>query len=293
MDYTIYNEFLEVTVSDRGAELMSIKSRENGTEYLWQGDPAYWAGRAYNLFPICGRLTEGKYTYLGKTYEMNLHGFVRKSVLDATVLACDKIDFGIRADEKTLAMYPFEFEYHITYSLEGRSIRTEISVTNKSEATMPFALGGHPGFNVPLDAKGGFEDWELEFTPECSPRALRLSDTCYMLDGTDPFPLKEDRVLPLRHSLFDRDAVLLEGMSGKVTLRSDKSDRFVTVEFPDAMKYLSIWHTPKTDAPFVAIEPWTSVPARDGVIDDLEDKRDMFMLRPLATYELIWTITVG
>ena len=293
MDYTIYNEFLEVTVSDRGAELMSIKSRENGTEYLWQGDPAYWAGRAYNLFPICGRLTEGKYTYLGKTYEMNLHGFVRKSVLDATVLACDKIDFGIRADEKTLSVYPFEFEYHITYSLEGRSIRTEISVTNKSEATMPFALGGHPGFNVPLDSKGGFEDWELEFTPECSPRELRLSDTCYMLDGTDPFPLKEDRVLPLRHSLFDRDAVLLEGMSGKVTLRSDKSDRFVTVEFPDAMKYLSIWHTPKTDAPFVAIEPWTSVPARDGVIDDLEDKRDMFMLRPLATYELIWTITVG
>ena len=115
----------------------------------------------------------------------------------------------------------------------------------------------------------------------------------FALDGTDPFPLKEDRVLPLRHSLFDRDAVLLEGMSGKVTLRSDKSDRFVTVEFPDAMKYLSIWHTPKTDAPFVAIEPWTSVPARDGVIDDLEDKRDMFMLRPLATYELIWTITVG
>ena len=101
MIYTIFNEFLEVSVSDVGAELMSIRSKADGTEFLWQGDSAFWAGRAYNLFPICGRLTDGKYTYRGKTYEMNLHGFVRKSVLDATVLACDKIDFGIKTDDRT------------------------------------------------------------------------------------------------------------------------------------------------------------------------------------------------
>lgn len=63
MNYTIFNDFLEVTVSDVGAELMSVKSKKDGTEYLWQGDPAFWAGRAYNLFPICGRLTEGRYTF--------------------------------------------------------------------------------------------------------------------------------------------------------------------------------------------------------------------------------------
>lgn len=51
MNYTIFNDFLEVTVSDVGAELMSVKSKKDGTEYLWQGDPAFWAGRAYNLSP--------------------------------------------------------------------------------------------------------------------------------------------------------------------------------------------------------------------------------------------------
>ena len=52
MEYTIFNDFIEVTVSDVGAELMSIRSKKDGTEFLWQGDPEFWKGRAYNLFPI-------------------------------------------------------------------------------------------------------------------------------------------------------------------------------------------------------------------------------------------------
>lgn len=295
MIYTIYNDEIEVAISTMGAELMSIKSKKDGTEYLWQGNPEFWGGRAYNLFPICGRLTEGKYTYEGKTYEMNLHGFVRKSELDATVLAQNKIDFGIRADERTLAMYPFDFEYHICYTLEGSSVKTEISVVNHGGKVMPFAIGGHPGFNVPLGEGTGesFEDYYVEFVPECSPKSIYMSDTCYVTERTDDFPLVDGRILPLKHSLFDRDAIVLQDVSSRISLRSKKSARFVTLEVPDAMKYLGIWHAPKKEAPYVALEPWTSVPAYDGVVDDLSTKRDMFELSPLATYELIWTITVG
>ena len=75
MIYTIENDSIRVQISDVGAELQSIVGKKDNTEYLWQGDAQYWSGRAYNLFPICGRLTDGKYTYQGKTYEMNLHGF--------------------------------------------------------------------------------------------------------------------------------------------------------------------------------------------------------------------------
>lgn len=294
MDYTIFNDFIEVTVSDKGAELMSVKSKRNGTEYLWQGDPTYWAGRAYNLFPICGRLTDGKYTYEGNTYEMNLHGFVRKSVLEATVLGRDKIDFAIRADERTLAMYPFDFEYHICYTLVENTVKMEITVKNMSDKVMPFALGGHPGFNVPLGGVEGekFEDYYVEFDPACKPKAIYMSDTCYTTDRVDDFPLENDSVLRLRHSLFDRDAVVLQDASHRIVLKSDSNTRKVTLEVPDAMKYLGIWHAPKKEAPYVCLEPWTSVPAYDGVVDDLSSKRDMFELSPRATYELIWTITV-
>ena len=292
MNYTISNDQIEVTVSDVGAELMSIKSLKDGTEFLWQGDPAFWAGRAYNLFPICGRLAEGKYTFRGETYEMNLHGFVRKSTLDATVLARDKIDFGLRSDERTKAMYPFDFEYHICYSLVGSTVKMEISVINHTDSTMPFALGGHPGFNVPLAGAGAFEDWRLEFCPECEPVHVVFSDACLTTEERKPFPLEDGKILRLRHDLFDHDAVVLAGTSHRVSLKSDLSPHSVTVEVPDAMKYLGIWHAPKKEAPYVCIEPWTSLPAYDGRVDDLETKEDMFELSPLASYELIWTITV-
>lgn len=292
MNYTISNDQIEVTVSDVGAELMSIKSLKDGTEFLWQGDPAFWAGRAYNLFPICGRLAEGKYTFRGETYEMNLHGFVRKSTLDATVLARDKIDFGLRSDERTKAMYPFDFEYHICYSLVGGTVKMEISVINHTDSTMPFALGGHPGFNVPLAGAGAFEDWRLEFCPECEPVRVVFSDACLTTEEREPFPLEDGKILRLRHDLFDHDAVVLAGTSHRVSLKSDLSPHSVTVEVPDAMKYLGIWHAPKKEAPYVCIEPWTSLPAYDGRVDDLETKEDMFELSPLASYELIWTITV-
>ena len=39
MNYTIKNEFLTVEVSDEGAQLQSIRGAD-GTEYLWQADPA-------------------------------------------------------------------------------------------------------------------------------------------------------------------------------------------------------------------------------------------------------------
>ena len=37
---------------------------------MWNGDPAYWKGRAPNLFPYVGRLTNDCYTYGGPV----LHG---------------------------------------------------------------------------------------------------------------------------------------------------------------------------------------------------------------------------
>ena len=45
------NDLLTVIVSEKGAELQSIKDAE-GKEYLWQADPRYWGRRSPILFPI-------------------------------------------------------------------------------------------------------------------------------------------------------------------------------------------------------------------------------------------------
>lgn len=55
MNHHISNDNLRVVVSEYGSELQSIRSKDQ-IEYLWQGDPAYWSGRAPTIFPYVGRL---------------------------------------------------------------------------------------------------------------------------------------------------------------------------------------------------------------------------------------------
>jgi galactose mutarotase-like enzyme len=77
----------------------------------------------------------------------------------------------------------------------------------------------------------------------------------------------------------------------EVLMNEFESARSVTVRFAD-MPYLGIWHAPKTDAPYVCIEPWQSLPAYDGKVDDLDTKRDMIKLQPKATYKNGFTIEI-
>ena len=96
----------------------------------------------------------------------------------------------------------------------------------------------------------------------------------------------------MNHNLFDEDAIVLRDMAKSVTLKSDKSDRYVKVEYPE-MDYLGIWHMPCTDAPYVCIEPWSSLPSRQDVIEDLAKKEDLIALEGGKVYENTWTIEIG
>ena len=135
MIYTIENEALKVQISDRGAEMMSIQTKD-GTEYLWQGDEKYWGDRALNLFPYIARMTEGKYTLDGQTYSMDIHGFVKGSVLTAEAQAADRITLKLTQNRETLDQYPFDFVYRIRYELEGNRLNIVFSVENPNGRTM-------------------------------------------------------------------------------------------------------------------------------------------------------------
>lgn len=292
MLYSIENEKIKVTVSDMGAEMTSLILKETNTEYLWQADPTYWGGHAYNLFPICGRLWENKYTYKGATYEMKLHGFARNSLYTLVNKTETSLSFMLKDDENSLAQYPFHFELILTYTIEGNSVKTTFVVNNKDEKDLIFAVGGHPGFNVPLQDGEKFTDYALTFSKKCKPEVLCLSERRFYLGKNAPFELDNDISLNLTHNLFDNDAIFLTNMADEVTLQSKISKRYVKVSYPN-MKYLGFWHTPLVEAPFVCIEPWTSTPAIDGNIDDFETKGEMVHLKPNSTYDNFFTITIG
>lgn len=96
----------------------------------------------------------------------------------------------------------------------------------------------------------------------------------------------------LRHTLFDDDAIVMENMAKAVTLSAEKGSRYVKVEYPQ-MDYLGIWHAPGTEAPYICIEPWSSLPSRKGIIEDLETQENLIRLEKGQVYTNRWSITCG
>ena len=159
MQILIENTDLKLTLNTLGAQMRSLQDAE-GVEYLWQGDPAYWKGQAPNLFPVIGRLTDQSYRYCGQTYPMERHGFASKQEYCVESQQKDRVTFLLTDNEATRQQYPFAFAFRVTYALEGTSVKITYGVTNNSRMVMPFGVGGHPGFKVPMVEGEQFTDYE-------------------------------------------------------------------------------------------------------------------------------------
>ena len=91
---------------------------------------------------------------------------------------------------------------------------------------------------------------------------------------------------------FKVSLVFLSRMAPAVTLKSDRSERFVTLSYPD-MPYLGIWHDAQTPAPYVCIEPWCGLPDFDGRSTELVAKAQMFHLLPHTSKTVGFSMIFG
>lgn len=290
MEYEIKNNRLCVKISSRGGELRSILDADSN-EYLWQGDQATWTDRGPNLFPYIARLTEKTYTFKGRTWHMDIHGFLPYSEMKLVSHEEQKLVLGLDSSSETLEKYPFVFSLEIQWELKEETLEITYRVFNKDTQTMYFGIGGHPGFCVPWEEDMEFEDYFLDFRETTNPVRIGFSEDCFVNGEEAPFELRENRYLDLKHSLFDQDAIVLREMPGQVALASPKSKKVIEVKFPQ-MTYLGIWHWPKAEVPYVCIEPWSSLPSRKGVVEDLEKQKDLISLAAGGRYENQWSIAL-
>ena len=288
MMYQIQNSYLTVQAQAKGAELQSIRSA-SGTEYLWQGDPTYWSDRAPNIFPYVARLTEGRYTFGGKSYSLPIHGFAPTAEFTPEVLSGSAMRFTLETTPALLEQYPFPCRFSITYSLDENTLHVTMTVDNLGEEAMYFGLGGHPGIRVPLEDGLDFSDYILEFPEDCTLWQEEFSSDCFPTGVKHPFPL-HNGTLALDHHLFDEDAVILSHPPRQVTLRSSRGRRGVTMD-TGGLAYLGLWHRPRTDAPYLCIEPWSSLPSRKGIVEDLSTQPNLLSLLPGATYQVTWSLS--
>lgn len=288
MTHVIENGILRVEIAEKGAELQSIQTAD-GHEYLWQGNPKYWEDRAVNLFPTVGRLMDNRYTCHGESYELKCHGFAQNSLFEARVEGCEAV-FTLRDSEETRKLFPYAFRYEVCYRLEGNALSVTFRVTNEGDEVLPFGLGGHPGFFVPMEEGKVFEDYRLRFPgigetmrAEFSDKGLLVREYPYAVPGGE---------IALEHSLFDNDAIVLSHSGDRVILEHKSGEgRAVEVTYPK-MPYIGFWQADHTDANYICIEPWQSLPGRDGITEEWTERPGMIRLEPGEVYENPWTILI-
>lgn len=258
------NAFVRVEVDELGAQLRSLRRKEDGYEYLWQGDPAIWPDQAPILFPVVGELLEGSYRAEGRAYSMPRHGFARRKRFFCVEQAPHRLVFSLTDDEETRAQYPYAFELRVAYTLQGRRLCVTHTVLNRDERPMYFSIGAHPGFNCEMGDR-------LRLACREEPlRTYRVDEQGLLVDETFPVP-GDGREIVITPELFRQDALILSGLhSRSVTLESRRYGHVVTVTLGGA-PYLGLWAKP--GAPYVCIEPWYGIADSHERTADLSAKR--------------------
>ena len=291
---TISRGDLAAAVDPHGAQLRSLSL--GGVEYLWQADPRWWGKSAPILFPMVGSLRGDEATCSAGTCRMGRHGIARDYEHEVVSNDGSSVTFRLDSTDETLARFPYRFRLEMTYALEGEATLAQtFAVTNTGEVAMPFCLGGHPAFNVPLAEGEAFEDYALEFAGPWSASTPVIAEGGLLSYEHEVELFEGARSLPLTHELFAHDAIVLEGVPESTVTMSGPSGRGVRVDFA-GFDHIGVWSAaPAADgapAPFVALEPWCGTATRTDEDDVFEHKQNCLTAEPGETLSRTFRITL-
>ncbi|WP_111306976.1 aldose 1-epimerase family protein [Confluentibacter sediminis] len=291
MQYTIKNSQLNIAIKKTGAELCSIQSVKNHTQFMWDADSSVWGNHAPNLFPIIGALKEDTYIFEGKAYNLPKHGFIRGNTdFEVHEHTETSLTLKLRYSDATLKTYPFKFEFYMTYKLTDNKLDIIHTVKNLDDKPLYFSVGGHPAFKCPVFEDENYDDYFLEFEhPENSKTHLINTYNGLISSNTKPI-FNNTNILPLTHELFNDDALIFKDLKSKqVSLKSNKHGTILTVSYPD-FEYLGIWAKPTGN--YVCIEPWLGIADSEATDQEFITKEGILSLGAGDTFEVGYWVEV-
>ena len=150
--FTLKNGALSAQIApEKGATLVQL-SRDN-LDFLYMdpenlvSDERPRCGVPF-LFPIFGRLKDKTYTWNGKTYHMDIHGFAHTSPWTVVRAQEDCLELLLQSTPETLAQYPFPFRMVMTYRLSDEALQIHVRFENTGSEALPYSFGFHPYFLV-------------------------------------------------------------------------------------------------------------------------------------------------
>ncbi len=286
-NFSISNGCLVLLANSKGAELNSVKNSKHNYEFIWQANADVWNRHAPVLFPIVGKLNNNQTEIDGNYYQMSQHGFARDCDFEMINQSASELSFKLVATPETLVLYPFNFELIITYSFTdvANQIKVTYRVNNLSDKNMPFSIGAHPGFQLPVM---DLSEYEIDFYSINSFQKELLSNGLFA-NKTEEVKLNNAK-LPLQEDSFSKDAIVIKDIIvKKIKLNHLHSDFAVEMQFNDFTD-LGIWSKINCQE-FICLEPWLGYADHVGYTGNLYNKKGIILLEPNQSHTASYFIS--
>lgn len=266
MIYKLSNDISVIEIDTHACEIVSFKRKDKEIEYMWDGNPKYWANRNPILFPHVSAPANKILNFKGKDYQVNNHGFARNSEFEVVEKGDNYIIMKLSYNDETLSQYPYKFELYVKYTLNENCLNIDYEIKNKEDGPLYFGFGQHPAFNCPLDENKSFNDYYIEFEKE------DVEGCC----------------LNLSYELFEQyPTYIVNNPKSRVFTLSDGENK-VIMRVDDKYNIFALW-TPM--APFVCLEPWVNIIDKND-LDTVFEKRDNICLNKDENYKIGYSVEI-
>ena len=298
---TIENEKYKATISTFGAEIHSLESKKDGTQYIWNGDASVWKNHAPILFPFVARCLDNTFIIEGKetTWTKN-HGFVRELETNVVLQEPSKVIFELTESPLTLNRFPYKFSLQSVYELTENGLNWKITVKNNDSKTFRFGVGTHAAFTAPrnTDESGTcIEDYEVVFEKKepltavlCTPEGFLACDEEGTAPLTKPYGENVPGVVPLTAKGFGNGHLFTNITSDWVGLKNKKTGSILKIGTKD-FPYVMIWQN-MGEPRFICIEPWYGIPDAENTDHIWENKAGLLELEAGKSFESVQNIVI-
>lgn len=233
---------LKIEVDLHGGTLHSIIDKENNEELMYQIEEGSWPNQDVVIFPHVGT---NSFDINGKHYEISTrHGLLRNADFKFKEKGENYLKVYYESSEESKKVFPFDFEFILTYKLEDYKLIEHVEIVNKSKEILPCMYGSH--LAIKTNEKGIVLLNENRVLHPLNEKGLIDLDKVVILPET----------LTLTKDLFKKyDTLVIENKSNHLEVKTGFG---YTVNYKFDCPNFAIWSN-ANKGNYVCIEPWWGI----------------------------------
>ncbi len=222
------------------------------------------------LFPFPGRIRNSAYEFAGKQYTLTasgmnsgnaIHGFVMNRPWEVIVRGESRVVARFQASQvepKILEEWPADFELTAEYALTASTLSFTLTVRNPDTRPLPWGLGLHPYFRVPLGTGGAASECQLQVPAAKRWELVNVLPTGKQRDVSGTYDLRAGRAIADQEYDDVYGGLEATGKEFACAVIDPANGRRINITFGPEYRTVVVYTPPHREA--VCIEPYTCVP---------------------------------